>query len=343
MKAMRLSLTAFALVGVSAFAMQAFAQAPAAPPAAGAPAAAPAAPAITFDNMDENIKTVADLKTVEGSENICQAADGSIFVTLINVSKLLKVSADGKTVTEFAAPKAANMLGVGCGSDPEVVAITFGKTFRGTPAVAATATTPAVAATPNNFNDNDVHAMVYDLSGKLTADIPLAKGFGLNGFDAAGGQVYYGGNSGKPEIVKVDTKAKTATTWLDLAAYTGINGTRFANGWVYFKANKPMSNPAVPALYRIQVGADGKPMGMPAQLVEGLAIDDFDVGPDGSAYFASGTTLYKVAVNGTQTKLAEPVVGGPSALVSKDGKTVYWPTRVAGTTTMQRVLSVAIP
>jgi hypothetical protein len=265
-------------------------------------------------------------------------------VTLINVSKLLKISPDGKTVTEFASvPTAANMLGVGCGSDPEVVAIIFNKTFRGTAAVAATATTPAIPAVPNNFNDNDVHAMVYDLTGKLTADIPLAKGFGLNGFDAAGGGIYYGGNSGKPEIVKVDTKAKTATTWYDAKDYTGINGNRFANGWVYFKANKPGSNPAVPALYRIQVGPDGKPMGTPAMLVEGLAIDDFDVGPDGSAYFASGTTLYKVAVNGTQTKLADPIVGGPSAVVSKDGKTVYWPTRVAGTTTIQRVLSVAIP
>ena len=146
MNATRLSLTALALLGASALAISAFAAAPAAPPAAGAPAAAaPAAPAITFDNMDTKVKTFADLKTVEGSENICQAADGSMFVTLINVSKLLKVSADGKTVTEFAAPKAANMLGVGCGSDPEVVAITFGKTFRGTAAVAATATTPAVA------------------------------------------------------------------------------------------------------------------------------------------------------------------------------------------------------
>src|SRR5690242_10883939 len=44
MKATRLSLTALLLVGASALATSAFAQAPAAP-AAGAPAAAPAAPA----------------------------------------------------------------------------------------------------------------------------------------------------------------------------------------------------------------------------------------------------------------------------------------------------------
>ena len=104
MKATNLSLAAVALLGATALATSALAAAPAAPaPAAGAPAAAaPAAPAITFDNMAASVKTFADLKTVEGSENICQAADGSLFVTLINVSKLLKVSADGKTVTEFA-------------------------------------------------------------------------------------------------------------------------------------------------------------------------------------------------------------------------------------------------
>jgi hypothetical protein len=343
MKANHLTLTALALLGASALAGTAF-------------AAAPAAPAVTFDNMNSAAKTFASLGTAEGSENICQAADGSLFVTLINVSKLLKVTPDGK-VSEFAAPKAANMLGVGCGNDPEVVVVTFGKTFRGTPAVAATATTPAVPATPNNFNDNDVHAWVYDLSGKLIKDIAIPKGMGINGFDAAGGQIYYGGNSGKPEIVRLDTKTGMATTWYDAKNYAGpppvppagppiaINGVRFANGWVYFRGIKPGSNPAISGLYRIQVGPNGQPMGTPQELfaVMGVGIDDFDVGPDGSAYFPSGTTLYKVTPAGVQTKLAEMIVGGPSLVVSRDGKTVYWPTRVGGGQTTQRVLSFTLP
>ena len=239
MKAKSLSLTAVVLLGRTAFATTAAAQ---------------AAPAITFDTMDSKIKTVANLGTVEGSENICQAADGSIFVTLINVSKVMKVDPAGK-VTEFASvANTANMLGVGCGSDPEVVAITFGKTFRGTPAVAATATTPAVPAGPNNFNDNDVHAWVYDLSGKVVADIPIPKGMGLNGFAAAGGQLYYGGNSGKPEIDLVNTKTKTAV-WYDAKDYAApppvppagpgvaVNGVKVIPGWVYFRGIKPGSKP----------------------------------------------------------------------------------------------------
>ena len=258
MKAMKYSLRALALVGASAFATAAFAQAPAAPPAA-APAA-PAAPVITFDNMDSKIKTVANLGTVEATENICQAADGSIFISLINVSKVMKVDPAGKA-TEFASvPNTANLLGVGCGSDPEVAAVVFGKTFRGTPAVPATATAPAVPAGPNNFADNDVHVHVYDLSGKETADIPLPKGMGLNGWAAAGGQLYYGGNSGKPEIDLVNTKTKTATVWYDAKDYAGpapvppagppiaINGVKVIPGWVYFRGIKPGSNPAVPGI-----------------------------------------------------------------------------------------------
>jgi len=362
MKVMKLSLTAALLVGASAFATAAFAQAPAAPPAAGAPAAgapaagaAPAAPAITFDNMDMKIKTYSNLGTVEATENICQAADGSLFVSLINVSKVMKVDPAGKA-TEFASvPGTANLLGVGCGSDPEVAAVVFGKTFRGTPAVPATATAPAVPAGPNNFADNDVHVHVYDLSGKETADIPLPKGMGLNGWAAGGNNLYYGGNSGKPEIDVVNTKTKMATLWYDAKDYAGpppvppagppiaVNGVKVIPGWVYFRGIKPGSNPAVPGIYRIAIGADGKPMGTPQTIQEGLATDDFGVAPDGSVILPSGTTIYKITAAGMQTKIADPAVGGPSLVVSKDGKTAYWPTRVAGTATMQRVLSVAIP
>src|SRR5262245_24057750 len=223
MRMTNLTLTALVLLGASAFATSAFAAAPAAPatgaPAAGAPAA-PAAPAVTFDNMNSAAKTFATLN-IDGTENICQVSDGAIFVTTIDTKILWKITPDGKASQFATVPGAANMLGVGCGNDPEVVAIVFNKTFRGTPAVAATATTPAVPAVPGSFNDNDVHAMVYDLSGKLVKDIAITKGFGINGFDAAGGGLYYGGNSGKPEIVRLDTKTGMATTWYDAKDYTG--------------------------------------------------------------------------------------------------------------------------
>ena len=90
----------------------------------------------------------------------------------------------------------------------------------------------------------------------------------------------------------------------------------------------------MPGIYRIQVGPDGKPMGTPQTIQEGLATDDFDVAPDGSVILPERhDALQGHGTAGVQTKLADPVVGGPSLVVSKDGKTAYWPTRVAGTTT----------
>ena len=126
------------------------------------------------------------------------------------------------------------------------------------------------------------------------------------------------------KTIHMTTRAKTATVWYDAKDYTGINGVKVIPGWVYFKANKPGSNPAVPGIYRIQVGPDGKPMGTPQTIQEGLATDDFAVAPDGSVILPSGTTLYKITTAGVQTKIADPAVTGPSAIVSNDGMTAYW-------------------
>jgi len=59
----------------------------------------------------------------------------------------------------------------------------------------------------------------------------------------------------------------------------------------------------------------------------GLRVDDFDVADDGSAYFANGVILFKVSAEGVVTAVANPNQWGPSAVVSNDNKTLYWPTR----------------
>ena len=46
-------------------------------------------------------------------------------------------------------------------------------------------------------------------------------------------------------------------------------------------------------LYKIQIGADGKPMGSPVKIEDTIAADDFAVANDGSVYIPAGTTLYK--------------------------------------------------
>jgi len=110
---------------------------------------------------------------------------------------------------------------------------------------------------------------------------------------------------------------------------------RSHDGWVYF------ASPAKMGIYRIQIGSDGGPQGTPVTVEEGVRPDDFDVAADGSVYFPSGPVLYKVAATGEVTKHADPIQGGPSAVVSANQQWVYWPTR--GGDNPQRLMRVAIP
>ena len=317
----RLTSAALTLFGTWALVLSALAQAPAASPAP----------------EDAKVKTFAILPSSEATENICQQADGSIFVSVINTKTILKITADGK-VSEFAsAPTMAHILGLGCG-DNEVVAVFFGKTFRGAPPVP-----PATANSPLNFSDTDTHVYVYDLAGKLTADIAGAKGDAFNGFAYSGTRgIYYAGNSANGSISTVDTKGKKIALWWKDDSFApagnsaiGINGVRAQIGWVY------LSGPTKKGLWKIKLGADGKPSGDPVNVEDSVNVDDFDVAKDGSIYFTTGAILYRVAPDGTLTKFAEPVQGGPSALVSRDGKWVYWPTRGGGAN--QRLVRVPIP
>src|SRR4051812_13189570 len=101
---LRMTVSALALLGGCAFAANAFAQAAA--PAAGATPAAPATPA----PLDPKVKVFATLPTPDATENICQQADGSLYVSVIDQKKILKVTTDGK-ISEFAsAPMMMHVL-----------------------------------------------------------------------------------------------------------------------------------------------------------------------------------------------------------------------------------------
>lgn len=290
---------------------------------AQAPAAAPESPAV---------KTFATLPSAAATENLCQSADGSTFVTLIDDHKLLKVDAAG-AVSEFAAPAAANLLGVACG-DNQVATVAFGKTFR--------KPNPAGQGAILDFTDTDTHVIVYDQAGKVSADIAAKKGLGFNGLAYAGRGIYYATDSAGGGIYRIDTAAKSIDLWYNDEAsmptkdvVIGLNGIKVKNGWVYV-SSFPRNG-----VFKVQLGADGKPQGGLVKVEEGVRVDDFDVAADGTLYFTTGPVLYRVSAAGDVTKLAEPVQGGPSAWVSSDGKWVYWPTR--GGTAPQRLVRVALP
>src|SRR5260221_396589 len=73
----------------------------------------------------------------------------------------------------------------------------------------------------------------------------------------------------------------------------GANGIKFHGGWVY------VSVTGRNAIYRIQVAPNGRPKGALQKFAEGFRPDDFDITHNGTIYASSGTTLYKVAPDGT--------------------------------------------
>ncbi|MFI5015449.1 MAG: hypothetical protein ACHQAY_24195, partial [Hyphomicrobiales bacterium] len=76
---------ALAFAGTSMLATSAWAQAqtPATPPP-----------------EDKKVETVATLPTNDATENLCQQADGSFYISQIEAKKVIKVGSDGKA-SEF--------------------------------------------------------------------------------------------------------------------------------------------------------------------------------------------------------------------------------------------------
>jgi hypothetical protein len=323
------TLIAIALVAVPAFAAVGHAQAPSTPalPGAAAPAAPPA--------ENPAVKTFATLPISGATDDICQSPDGTIYVTVIDEHKILKVTAEGR-IGPFANPAGAmHLMGIACPTNNEIVAIAYDKPFH-RPAAAG-------AAAVLDFSDTASHVLVFDAAGKPTADVKLPANVALNGVSGTGNGVYFAADSNSGSIYRVDIAARRGELWFKDDAYgptaavaVGINGIKVRKDWVYFSA------PARMGLYRIQVASDGKPQGMPVRIEEGLRVDDFDVAANGDAYFPVGTTLYKAAAaGGDPAKFMDPVPGGAAALVSSDQKWVYWPTR--GGAGDQRIVRAAIP
>ncbi len=286
------------------------------PPVAGAPESTAAKAFYTFPDAAP-------------TENICQQPNGDIYVTMMDTKKVVKISPAGVASDFVQVPEALSVIGVACG-DTEIAISIFTKNFR----------TPAGGPV---FTDTGTHLKFYDLAGKLKADVAAPADVAINGFDYAGNGTYYGGDSNSGTVFKIDSRTHAITPWFRDASFNptppnqlfGLNGVRAKNGWVYF------SGIAKNGLFKVKIGANGAAEGGAVPVQMGLRIDDFDVADDGSAYFPNGRILFKVAPNGLVTPIADPIQGGPSALVSNDNKTVYWPTR--GGNAAQRVMQVSIP
>jgi hypothetical protein len=187
-----------------------------------------------------------------------------------------------------------------------------------------------------DFSDIGAQVVLVDKAGTVTATIPGPKGAFFNGIAAVGKGMYLIADSANG-IVQVDIGKKQIQPWLrdqNFAPTTpvrvGVNGIKVHGGWVYVSARG--------AIYRVQIGADGRPKGELSLFVQGVQADDFDIANDGTLYLSSLTT---VSARGGIKEVRENWPTGPAVAVSRDGRWLYWPTR--GLEGQQKLLRAAIP
>jgi sugar lactone lactonase YvrE len=289
-----------------------------------------------------DFETVVTLPSAGGTENIAEGSDGALYVTGIDDKVVWKVTHDGRagTVTEFAKiPTVAAVVGVAASTDGVVVTV-FGTPFR-KPAAGGGA--PQI-----DFSDIDPQVIALDRSGKVVATIHGEKGQAFNGIarvptssPGAGPDTYLIADSNASTIWRLDLGTRRLTSWLRdpllapvAGSPAGANGIKVRGGWVYVSVS------GANAVYRVRMGADGRPDGSLTRIGEGVRPDDFDVAADGSVYLSSGTAVYRLPPGGAFVKILDNVPNGAAMLVSRDGRWVYWPTR--GGTAPQRVLRTPV-
>jgi hypothetical protein len=177
---------------------------------------------------------------------------------------------------------------------------------------------------------SDVGSLVLrlDTSGNITDRIEGDKGAAFNGIAPAGGGAYLIADT-NGGIWRFDLTTKKIALWLREPAIMptkqmpfGSDGIKVHGGWAY------VGVVSAKAIYRVRIGADGRPAGMLEKFADGFEVDDFDFAPDGSLYAAwsSDPRLHKVSPAGAVTTFLDDVPGGSATLVSKDGRWLYWPT-----------------
>lgn len=280
----------------------------------------------TTPESSSAFETVATLPLAD-TENIFETADGSFYITGMDARSLVRVTPDRRVETFVTLPSVAFVFGVVGMDDSFALTVSERPYFRGI----------RVVGQPRQLDFSDIGAQVVlvDKAGHVTATIPGPKGAFFNGIAAAGRGMYLIADSANG-IVQVDTGKKQIQPWFAHEAFAptdpprvGVNGIKVHDGWVYVSARG--------AIYRVPIGADGRPNGGLSLFAHGARADDFDIAKDGTLYLSSLTT---VSPRGEIKQFRQNVPTGPAVAVSRDGRWLYWPTR--GLEGQQKLLRAAI-
>jgi len=253
---------------------------------------------------------VEQLVTLPGDrfENIYQMPDGTLYFTAVFTNKVMRRTPDGKL--DVLTDSLHNPQGV----------LPYGSGF----------VVNWHERTPDFLNRARMtmaglgqHLSVLDASGKVVKTLsgPDEAAF-YNGMSFTGPDTLLISDSSAGRILNANLKTGVVSVWLDkpaiVAALGGTgspNGLKVHKGWVYFARGD---------IYRVEIGADGGPKGVPIPAARTGGTDDFDVASDGTVYAGSGRGVLKVATDGTTSVLLDQGVPSITAVrVAQDGKAVF--------------------
>lgn len=257
-------------------------------------------------------EAVASIPT-EFNENLSEDTDGTFYVTGAFESDLWKISPGGKVEKLAHFNEYPIILGIVARPDGLIMGI-MRRDFR----------------KPGGIDISDVgpEIVMLDKKGKVLATVPGQKGQVFNGMVADGHGRVLLTDSGGGAILQFDPKTRKISTWLKdpvLAPVKGLgaNGLKVTRDWVY------VGNREKASIYRVRRDAEGRPQGSPVLVADGLTdVDDFAVAPNDVIYVpprdpAKPGPMLRITPDGKSSTFLTGQYG-PSAVVSRDGKWVYW-------------------
>ena len=282
-------------------------------------------------------EVVAIIPSPAFNENIAEDTDGTFYVTGAFERNLWKIK-DGKAEKLAHVDQYAVILGVAAMPEGIVVGA-FRRDFRQPSGI--------------DFAGVGSEVLVLDKkTGKITAAVQGQNGQVFNGMVADGrGKVLITDSLGA-SVWQFDPKANALSLWLkdDALASSGptalgANGIKVAGDWVYVANRDKLS------IFRVRIDAGGKAQGSPELVARDLPhADDFAVAMDGTIFLPPGdqakpSPMLRITPRGERSTVTVGPAGA-SAVVSRDGKWVYWPTNgglAPKTTEPQKLLRVAAP
>tara|TARA_R110000868_G_scaffold94091_7_gene259921 strand:- start:387 stop:1439 length:1053 start_codon:yes stop_codon:yes gene_type:complete len=290
-----------------------------------------AAPSSVWAQQSRTLETVATIPSNGFNENLFQTSDGTIYVTGAFEGNLWKISPSG-AVEKFASfPDHATILGIAHINDIFVLGA-HKRTFQ--------------TAAGVDFSNLGSEVLVLDKNGKITATVPGNKNDVFNGMTLDGHGNVLITDSLAGSIWRFDPVSKKLSLWAKddalsspSTASLGANGIKVVDNWVY------VANKAQLAVYRVRMSANGDVEGPFMLVADGLpGADDFAVAPDGTIYMPpaeQGAALIRISSNGEVDEFLESAPFGSSAIVSADGKWLYWAT--GREPKEQRLVRIALP